>query len=145
MSTLTTNSVAASGLSSPLETQRQVTANSARITQNTPDAQTAAVTRQATTPVIDIRSSQQTSDDAASKEKQPSRQALDEAVKAVNNFVNSINNSLEFSIDDATGKTVVKVIDIETKEVIKQFPSEEVLAIAKALDGIKGLLVQQKA
>lgn len=76
---------------------------------------------------------------------QVSRQQLDQAVKAVNDFVNSVNDSLQFSVDDATGKTVVKVIDSSTKEVIKQFPSEEMLAIAKALDGIKGLLVHQKA
>lgn len=73
------------------------------------------------------------------------REQLDTAVKAVNAFIQPINNDLQFSIDEDTGKTVVKVIDINTKEIIKQFPSEEMLAIAKALDGLKGLLVQQKA
>jgi flagellar protein FlaG len=81
----------------------------------------------------------------AAREVQPSRQELDKAVKAVNDFVGEVNSSLNFSVDDDTGQTVVKVIDIATKEVIKQFPSEEMLAIAKALDSIKGLLVQQKA
>ena len=76
---------------------------------------------------------------------QASRQQLDEAVNAVRDFVNSVNNSLSFSIDDDTGKTVVKVIDASTKEVIKQFPSEEMLAMARALNDIKGLLLQQKA
>lgn len=82
---------------------------------------------------------------APAKDTQASRQQLDEAVKAVNEFVKTVNNSLQFSVDGDTGKTVVKVIDSATKEVIKQFPSEEMLAIAKALDGIKGLLVHQKA
>lgn len=87
-----------------------------------------------------------TSELAATKETQTTnRDQLDETVKAVNDFVNAINKSLEFSIDDDTGITVVKVVDVETKEIIKQFPSEEVLSIAKALDGIKGLLVKQKA
>lgn len=79
------------------------------------------------------------------KDVQASRQQLYEAVKVVNDFVKSLNNSLQFSIDDETGETVVKVIDADTKQVIKQFPSEEMLAIAKALDNIKGLLVHQKA
>lgn len=74
-----------------------------------------------------------------------SREELDKAVQAVTDFVNSVNSSLQFSVDDDTGKFVVKVIDKDTKEVIKQFPSEEMLAIAKALDDIKGLLVHQKA
>jgi flagellar protein FlaG len=75
----------------------------------------------------------------------PSNKELADAVKSVNDFVNSVNKSLQFSVDDDTGKTVVKVIDTETKQLIKQFPSEEMLAIAKALDRIKGLLVHQKA
>ena len=40
---------------------------------------------------------------------------------------------------------MVKVIDSNTQEVIKQIPSEEMIAIAKALDKLKGLLLQQKA
>ena len=40
---------------------------------------------------------------------------------------------------------MVKVVDQSTKEVIRQIPSEEMLAIAKALDSLKGLLVRQTA
>lgn len=81
----------------------------------------------------------------AVKEVQPSREELDKAVKAVNDFVGGVNKSLNFSVDKDSGITVVKVIDNTTQEVIKQFPSEQMLAIAKALDSLKGLLVQQKA
>ena len=96
----------------------------------------------------------------AAKQKQPtvsppetpsepvSREQLDKAIKATKDFVGTINSSLDFSVDEATGSVVVKVIDKETKEVIRQFPSEELLSIAKALetlDPIKGLLVRQKA
>lgn len=109
---------------------RQSTPESASATPDAPLAEAAIATQQVPPPAKDV---------------QASRQQLDEAVKAVNDFVKSVNNSLQFSVDDDTGKTVVKVIDSVTKEVIKQFPSEEMLAIAKALDGIKGLLLQQKA
>lgn len=74
-----------------------------------------------------------------------SKEQLEDAVKAMNDFLKQFNNSLQFNIDDDTGKTVVKVVDSTTNEVIKQFPSEEMLAIAKAIDKMKGLLVQQKA
>ena len=93
-------------------------------------AQATAVTQQATSPVENAKAS---------------RQQVEQAVKAVNEFVNSINDSVQFSVDGDTGKTVVKVIDKGTKEVIKQIPSEEMLSIAKALDKIQGLLVHQKA
>jgi flagellar protein FlaG len=54
-------------------------------------------------------------------------------------------NSLQFSIDEDIGVTVVKVIDTESKKVIRQIPSEEVMDIAKALDKLQGLLVKQQA
>lgn len=75
----------------------------------------------------------------------PSDEQLQSAVKAANNFIQPFNGNLQFSIDKDTGTTVVKVIDITTKEVIKQFPSEEMLSIAKGLDQLTGLLVKQKA
>lgn len=75
---------------------------------------------------------------------QDKRQNLQDSVEALNEFIKPQNTSLAFSIDDENGTVVVKVTDKETKEVIKQFPSEEALELAKALDKLKGLLVQQK-
>ena len=81
----------------------------------------------------------------ATQNVQANREQLKEAVKATNDFVSLVNNAVEFSLDDDTGITVVKVIDKNTKEVVRQIPSEEMLAIAKALDTVQGLLVRQKA
>lgn len=71
--------------------------------------------------------------------------SLKEATQKINQTMNMMSNNLQFTVDDETGLDVVKVVDIETKEVIRQFPSEEVLAIAKALDQLQGLLVRDKA
>lgn len=46
----------------------------------------------------------------------------------------SDSNELSFSIDEETNASVVKVIDKETNEVIRQIPSEEMLAISKSID-----------
>lgn len=81
----------------------------------------------------------------ATQKTEASRQELEDAVKAVNDFLKPINNAIQFNLDDETGKTIVKVIDVETKDVIRQFPSEEMMSIARAIDKMKGLLVQQKA
>lgn len=74
-----------------------------------------------------------------------SEEQLQEAVKQTNDFIRPLNGSLQFAIDRETGTTVVKVLDLETKEVIKQIPSEDMLNLAKALDQLKGLLVKQQA
>jgi len=93
--------------------------------------------------VNDARPNEQT---VSSESNNPSKQqAIEQAVKNVNDFVKPINNTLSFNLDQDTGQTVIKVVDLSTQEVIRQIPSEEMLAIAKALDTMKGLLVQQKA
>ncbi len=99
------------------------------------------ITRQASS-AIEVQSEQSVSQ---TQKVEANRQQLEEAVKQVNDFVKPINNSIQFSLDDDTGKTIVKVIDLATKDVIRQFPSEEMLSIAKALDKMQGLLIQQKA
>jgi flagellar protein FlaG len=78
---------------------------------------------------------------------QVSRQELEETLQRVSESLKSVaSNNLEFSIDDTTGKTVVRVVDSSTKELIRQIPTEEMLAIARAIDGeIKGLLVRNQA
>ncbi|MEH6459281.1 flagellar protein FlaG [Chitinimonas sp. JJ19] len=67
------------------------------------------------------------------------------AVENLNKTSAVFNNSLQFSIDDSTKLTVVKLIDKESEEVVRQIPTEEVLAIAKAIDKLQGLLIKEKA
>lgn len=51
----------------------------------------------------------------------------------VKNFLEQNNLAIEFSIDSDSKKMVMKLIDEETKEVIKQFPSELSFKIARML------------
>ena len=75
-----------------------------------------------------------------------SQDQLQTAVNSVQEYIKPFNgNNLEFSVDKDTQQYVVKIIDTETKEVIRQMPSEEMIAIAKALDTLKGLFVKQQA
>lgn len=71
--------------------------------------------------------------------------ALAGAIEKVQEFTNTLANELKFSIDDKSGHTVVKIVDTATDEVIRQIPSEEMLAIADALGQIQGVLLKQKA
>ncbi|WP_374691546.1 flagellar protein FlaG [Accumulibacter sp.] len=73
------------------------------------------------------------------------REQLETATESVRSFVQPINNNIEFSVNEDTGQLVVKIIDRNTKEVIRQMPSDEMIAIARTLDSIKGLFVKQSA
>lgn len=76
--------------------------------------------------------------------KQPSRDALEVAVKKLNAMMAQNNTSVEFSLDKTTGSPVIKVIDTETKSVLRQLPNLEAIAFSKNLETFKGLLLNQK-
>ena len=71
-------------------------------------------------------------------------QALKAAVDQIEKFVQSVRRNLEFSIDEASGKVVVKVIASETGEVVRQLPSAEALKIADSLQNAHSLLFDAK-
>ena len=81
----------------------------------------------------------------AAKAAPPSREQLNQAVKQIQDVSEKTANSLQFSIDEDLGVSIVKVIDTESKKTIRQIPTEEVLDIAKALDKLQGLLIKQRA
>ncbi|TVO75285.1 flagellar protein FlaG [Sedimenticola selenatireducens] len=60
-------------------------------------------------------------------------QALDEALGQLNEFAQSVQRQLEFSVDEESGKTIVKVIDKESGQTIRSIPSEEVLNMQRRL------------
>lgn len=76
---------------------------------------------------------------------EPSLAQVTEAVHNINKSLESLKQDLQFTVDSDSNRTVVKVVDQKTKEVIRQIPSEEALEIAKALDTVKGVLIRQKA
>jgi flagellar protein FlaG len=74
-----------------------------------------------------------------------SREELAAAVKKINDSMPGSAQSLRFSIDEDSKGIVVKVIDQNTQEVVRQIPSKEALEIAKSLDKMRGLLIRQTA
>jgi flagellar protein FlaG len=70
---------------------------------------------------------------------------VENAVKKINEAMKALSPNLEFSVDSDSNRQVVKVVDQETNEVIRQMPTPEAIEIAKALDRLQGLLVRQKA
>ncbi len=70
---------------------------------------------------------------------------IEEAVTQINDYVQNIQRELRFSIDEESGKTIIKVIDSSTDELIRQIPSEKLLAVSRALEEFSGLLLEAKA
>ncbi len=87
----------------------------------------------------------------AAGSQQLSKAELQQAVDVVNQAVALEQRSLSFSIDDVSGRSVIKVVDFETDELIKQIPSEELLKVAQDIKRLQeemgqsiGLLIDNK-
>ncbi len=69
------------------------------------------------------------------KEKHQSEQQVKEeitaAVTQLNDFVQNVARDLMFSIDDESGRSVMRVIERNSGELIRQIPSEEALKLAQ--------------
>lgn len=68
-----------------------------------------------------------------------------QAVVEINKAMQFMSRQLEFSVDTDSERTIVKVIDQQTREVIRQMPTKEALEIGKALEKAQGLLIKQTA
>ena len=70
---------------------------------------------------------------------------VEQAAEKIKNAVSNLAQNLQFSIDEDTGKTVIKIMDSQTQEIIRQIPSQEAISIAKTLDKVQGLLLSDQA
>ncbi len=72
-----------------------------------------------------------------------SLEKLQDAVEKMNELMQGGKRSLNFSVDDSTEKVVIKVMDLDTEEIVRQIPSEETLKFAEHLEGMVGLIFDQ--
>lgn len=60
--------------------------------------------------------------------------SIDKAIEQIQAFLSESRRQLTFERHEASGRTIIRVLDAATGEVIRQFPSEEILRIAGMLD-----------
>lgn len=68
-----------------------------------------------------------------------SQEQVSQAVSDLNDYVQSVGRDLQFQVDEDSGRSIIKVLDSETQEIIRQIPSEEVLALARTLNQTQSL------
>ena len=78
-----------------------------------------------------------------SKEVDPKQmeEAATEMAEKMNQVASVFNTSLSFSVDKPTGKTVIKVMDTKTDELIRQIPPKEVLKLIGRMRNVMGMLL----
>ena len=78
-------------------------------------------------------------------DKRASSEDIAQAVKAINQQVQALHRELQFSVDDKSGRVIIKIVDTQTKQVIRQIPAEDVVELARDLPQDRGLILKTKA
>ncbi|WP_081178917.1 flagellar protein FlaG [Colwellia sp. PAMC 21821] len=66
---------------------------------------------------------------------------LEKVAQQLQEFMGKMNRSLEFLVDKDSGRDVIKVLDKGTGELVKQYPSEEILTLISKLSNATGNLI----
>jgi len=78
-----------------------------------------------------------------------SSEELQQAVTQLNDKIQQVQRDLLFSVDDSSGQTVVRVVNTETDEVVRQMPTEEALRISRNIQDqigdVSGLIFETSA
>ncbi|MCG9096376.1 flagellar protein FlaG [Laribacter hongkongensis] len=80
----------------------------------------------------------------AEYEKPINQNETKEVVDSLNYTMGLMKSDLLFTIDDDTKLKLIKIVDKETKEVIRQIPSEEIVRFVKVFDELRGVLLSEK-
>jgi len=62
----------------------------------------------------------------------------EETVKTLKEYLNNLPSEFEFKFDKEAGRQIMKVVNPVTREVVKQYPPEELLTLAKRLRDMDG-------
>ena len=77
---------------------------------------------------------------------EPTPSQLKHATEELQRKVNELAPELQFSVDQSSGQSIIKFTDTTTNEVIRQYPSKDILHLNKVMESLqKGFVVNQKA
>ncbi|MBF0452537.1 MAG: flagellar protein FlaG [Candidatus Magnetomorum sp.] len=73
------------------------------------------------------------------------REGIESVAKVIEDYANDVHNvGLRFAVHEDTGKFVIRVIDEETKEVVREVPPENLLDLAAKMEEMMGMLYDEK-
>lgn len=92
-----------------------------------PGTGAAAVEREAATQPVAL----ETTDRQAQEIERPSVSEVVQAAQDLSEYLSSAARSLQINVDGELESPIVTVLDTETEEVVRQIPSEELVALAR--------------
>ncbi|WP_404361741.1 flagellar protein FlaG [Marinobacter sp.] len=92
-----------------------------------------AIDADSTTLVKPVLAQEKTTAEKLEARTEAQREELDGAVSKLNDFVQNVQRDLQFEVDNEKGSTIVRVVDQQTQQVIRQIPDELALRLAENL------------
>jgi|TARA_A200000159_G_scaffold138020_1_gene138734 flagellar protein FlaG len=72
-----------------------------------------------------------------------SQKELDQSIEQIQVMMDLRNRSVEFTTDESSGARVVKVVDSNSGDVIRQMPAEELLSFMRNLTRMLGTFIDK--
>ncbi len=117
-----------SGAQAPVKAMSSSQAEGRNASELAPSSAGRVVPNQSASQTQDVSKAEQ-----LQKRNEAKREELDEAVSQLNNYVQNVQRDLQFEVDNDLGQTIVRVVDQQTQEVIRQIPDELALRLAEKL------------
>lgn len=75
---------------------------------------------------------------------QSANEQLKKAVAEMNRKINNSNEEAVFGVHEETNRITIKIVDKDTKEIIKEFPPEKTLDMIAKVWEMAGILIDEK-
>lgn len=72
------------------------------------------------------------------------KEELEQTVEKANQFLLGLKTQFDVKVHEGTGRTVVRLIDKQTEEVVKEIPPEKMLDVLASIWDSAGILVDRK-
>lgn len=114
----------------------------------TSDTDTKAVSEHSTIPALEdatpivAKTSESETENRQDSQREPDQESLKKAVENINK--NAANTEAVFGIHEGTNRVTIKLVDKETKKLIKELPPEKTLDMIARVWEMAGILVDEK-
>ena len=142
MNTITSNAEVTIASTSLTGEDKQVGQSGATLTQRAVD-DVNKTDEQGSQNQLNNHYTQQSSEGNSSQNQQLEREQLEKVAQQLQEFMGEMSRSLQFQVDEDSGRDVIKILDKTSGNVIKQYPSEEVLSLVSKLSESAGILIDQ--
>lgn len=98
--------------------------------------------------LVNLNEANPSTEKSKNESKPPAAEQVQKAIDQGNSLLQAVRRNLHFKVDNSTKELIVQIVDSDNGDVVRQIPSEEMLAFIKRLqdlEGQQGSMIQDRA